>query len=129
MTASDELLGLRNRVLPMFEQVAIDYQGRVPAGFPAIIDSPAQGLVGIEMEPSFSLYFTSDGEQVFADFYYRSHRIDARTSASRAKFSGRPVEDRRVIAPTITDLELRNMIAEVLSRWNTQPMIVHITDT
>jgi hypothetical protein len=129
VTATDQLQGLRDRVKPMLEQVAADYAGRVPAGYPAIIDAPAQGLFGIELEPSFTLYFTTDGESLFADFYYRSHRIDARTSASREKFAGRPVEDRRRLAPGVTDIELRNLIAEVLSRWNTQPLVVHVTDT
>lgn len=129
MTAIEELQGLRDRVKPMLEQVAADYAGRVPAGYPSIIDAPARGMFGIELEPSFSLYFTTNGESLYADYYYRSHRIDARTSASREKFAGRPVEDRREISPSISDVELRNLIAEVLSRWNTQPLIVHITDT
>lgn len=129
MTVTEQLQGIRNRVMPMLELVATEYAGRTPAGYPVIVDAPERGLVGIELEPSFSLYFTTDGESIFADYYYRSHRIDARSSASRAKFSGRPVEDRRVISPAITDIELRNLIAEVLSRWNTQPLIVHITDT
>jgi hypothetical protein len=129
VTATEQLQGLRDRVLPMLNLVAAEYESRVPAGYPVIIDAPERGLVGFELEPSFSLYFTTDGESIFADYYYRSHRIDARTSASREKFAGRPVEDRRILSPAISDHELRNLIAEVLSRWNTQPSIVHITDT
>jgi hypothetical protein len=129
VTATEQLQGIRDRVMPMLELVAAEYAERVPAGYPVIINSPAQGLFGIELEPSFSLYFTTDGESIFADYYYRSHRIDARTSASREKFAGRPVEDRRKLSPSIADHELRNLIAEVLSRWNSQPSIVHITDT
>ena len=129
VTATDTLQGLRDRMMPMLEQVVAEYSGRVPDGYPAIVNAPAQGLFGIELEPSFSLYFTTDGEAIFADFYFRSHRIDARTSASREKFAGRPVEDRRVISPAVTDVALRNMLAEMLARWNTQPLVVHITDT
>ena len=129
VTATDTLQGLRDRMMPMLEQVVAEYSGRVPDGYPAIVNAPSQGLFGIELEPSFSLYFTTDGESIFADFYFRSHRIDARTSASREKFAGRPVEDRRVISPAVTDVALRNMLAEMLARWNTQPLVVHITDT
>ena len=129
VTATETLQGLRDRVMPMLEQVAAEYAHRVPAGYPVLNDAPARGLFGIELDPSFSLYFTTDGEAIFADYYFRSHRIDARTSASREKFAGRPVEDRRVLSPSVSDLELRNLIAEMLSRWNTQPLIVHITDT
>lgn len=129
MAVIDEMQGVRDRVLPMLEQVAAEYRERVPDGYPVVIDSVRQGLVGIELDPNFSLYFTTDGEGLYADYYYRSWRIDARSSASREKFAGRPVEDRRPISPAISDLELRNLIAEILSRWNTQPMVIHITDT
>jgi len=67
VTATETLQGLRDRVMPMLEQVAADYAERVPAGYPVLNDAPARGLFGID--------------------------------------------------------------AEVLSRWNTQPLIVHITDT
>jgi hypothetical protein len=129
VTAIEELQAVRDRVLPMLEQVVADYEGRVPGGYPAITDSVRQGVIGIELDPSFSLFFTTDGEQVFADFYYRSHRIDARSSASREKFAGRPVDDHRPLPASVSDLELRNLIAELLARWNMQPTLIHITDS
>jgi hypothetical protein len=64
-----------------------------------------------------------------SDLYTRSHRIDARASASREKFSGRPVDDHRAISADISDNELRNLLAELLSRFNMQPLLIHITDT
>jgi hypothetical protein len=129
VAAIEELQALRDRVLPMLEQVVADYRGRVPSGYPAITDAVRQGVIGIELDPSFSLFFTTDGEGLFADFYYRSHRIDARSSASREKFAGRPVDDHRSIPPTVSDLELRNLVSELLARWNMQPSLIHITDT
>jgi hypothetical protein len=129
VAAIEELQALRDRVLPMLEQVAADYRGRVPSGYPAVTDAVRQGVVGIELDPSFSLFFTTDGEGLFADFYFRSHRIDARSSASREKFAGRPVEDHRPLSPAVTDLELRNLLSEMLARWNTQPTLIHITDS
>lgn len=113
----------------MLEQIAAEYRGRAPVGYPSITDAVRQGVVGIELDPSFSLFFTTDGEGLFADFYYRSHRSDARSSASREKFSGRPVDDHRPISPAINDLELRNLLSELLSKWNVQPGLIRISDS
>jgi len=125
----EQLQGLRDRVMPMLAQVAEDYRERTPEGYPAITDAASEGVVGIEIDPSFGLFFTTDGTGLFADLYTRSHRIDARASASREKFAGRPVEDHRPISADISDNELRNLLAELLSRFNTQPLLIHITDS
>jgi hypothetical protein len=123
------LTGVREQLLPMLRLVAEEYRHRVPAGYPVVLDAPDQGIVGIELEPSYALHITSDGEQLYADFYYRSPRNDARSSASRAKFSGAPFGDRRPLGPNVTDQALRNLVAELISRWNVQPNLIHITDT
>jgi hypothetical protein len=119
----------RERMMPMLRLVAEEYRPRVAEGYPIVVDSVANGLFGIEIDPSYALYITSDGDRLYADFYWRSTRYDVRSSASREKFSGAPVYDRRPISPLITDLELRNMIAELMSRHNTQPGLVHISDS
>ena len=93
------------------------------------MDTPERGVVGLELDPSHSLYFIDDGAVVQAQFHYRSPRNDAQSSASREKFSGLPVDDSRVVDASISDQGLRNLIAELLSRWNFQPLIIHITDT
>jgi hypothetical protein len=120
---------IRDRILPMLEQVANEYRYRVPEGYPVIVDTPNQGVVGIELDPSYALYIISDGMQLYADVYSRSPRNDARSSASREKFGGAPDSDRRPLDPNISDQGLRNLIAELMSRWNFQPLIIHITDT
>jgi hypothetical protein len=129
VNAVDQLQALRDRVIPMLEHVRAQYADRVPEGYPVLVDSVRRGVVGIELDSSYALYFTHDGTGVFADFYFRSHRIDARTSASREKFAGRPFDDHRPLSPTVTDVELRNMIAELMNRWNMQPGVIHVTDT
>ncbi len=129
MTAVDELQNVRDRLLPMLEQVASEYRERAPGGYPAITDSVRQGVIGIEIDPSYGFFVTTDGEELYADFYFRSHRIDARASASREKFAGRPQDDHRLLTSPPSDQELRNLLAELLSRWNTQPGLIHITDT
>jgi hypothetical protein len=113
----------------MFEQVARDYADRTPDGYPAIVDEPDRGAVGIQLDPAHSLFLVSDGTNLFADFSYRSARTDARSSASREKFSGTPFFDRRPLDPGISDQGLRNLLSELISRWNMQPLIIHITDT
>lgn len=127
---SVEMLGqVRERMMPMLRLVANEYRSRVPDGYPIVVDSVPNGLIGIEIDPSYALYVTSDGDQLFADFYFRSSRIDARSSASREKFSGAPVYDRRPISPAISDIQLRNLVAELMTRHNYQPGLVHISDS
>jgi hypothetical protein len=121
--------GIRDRVLPMLRYVADEYRERVPEGYPVIIDTPDRGVVGIELDPNYSLYFATDGRQAYAEMFYRAPRTDARSSASREKFGGMPFSDRRPLDPGISDQGLRNFISELMSRWNFQPLIIHITDT
>ena len=120
---------VRERFLPMVRYVQAEYQFRVPAGYPVVHDDARRGVVGIELDPSHALYLTTDGAQMYADVTYRSSRYDARSSAGREKFGGRSVVDRRLIPADITDQALRNLLAELMSRWNSQQTIIHITDT
>ncbi len=123
-----QLSSLANRIEPMLEQVKRDYTRRVPIGYPTISRDTSRGNYGIQLDPNFSLYLTSDGQQLFAEFTYRSSRSDARSSASREKFSGMTIVDRRPIDAALSDQDLRNLIAELLARFNTQPGIIRITD-
>ncbi len=129
MSAVDQLQSLRDRVMPMLEHVKAEYAERTPDQYPVIVDNVQRGVVGIELDPNYALYFTHDGNGVFADVYFRDHRIDARTSAGRAKFSGRPKDDHRPLAANVSDVELRNLLAEMRSRFNMQPLMIHHTDT
>ena len=123
------LSGIRDRMLPMLRLVASEYGPSTPSGYPVIVDALAEGTVGIEIDPNYALYVVSDGQDIYADLYYRSHRADARTSASREKFAGQPTNDRRPLSPAPSDQTLRNLIAEIMSRYNVQPGIIHITDS
>ena len=127
--ANEMLEQVRNRLLPMLHLVADQYRPRVAEGYPVIVDAVPQGLIGLEIDPNYALYITSDGEQLFADYYYRSSRNDVRSSASREKFAGSPVYDRRPISPALTDIQLRNMVAELMTRHNYQPGLVHLSDS
>ncbi len=120
---------VRERILPTLRLVAEEYRPRVPEGYPIIVDSVANGVVGLEIDPNYAMYITIDGNDLFVDFYVRSSRFDARSSASREKFSGSPTYDRRPFSPFTTDIQLRNMIAELMARHNYKPGLIHITDS
>ncbi len=113
----------------MLEVAAEEYQARTPAGYPVIIDEPERGAVGLLLDASHALHIMTDGSGLFAELSARSSRTDVRSSAGREKYSGMPFNDRRPISTSITDQELRNMLAELTARWNMQPRIIHITDT
>ena len=127
--AVETLEGIRERVLPMLRLVAEEYAHRTPDGYPVVVDAVESGTVGIELDPSYALYFMTDGEETFAELYARSARTDARSSASREKFSGLPFSDRRPLEADVSDQTLRNLIAELRARWNVQPGIIHISDS
>jgi hypothetical protein len=120
---------LRDRMMPMLQLVAGEYRPRVPDGYPIVVDAVPNGMIGIEIDPNYALYITQDGNDLFVDLYFRSSRYDARSSASREKFAGSPVYDRRPLSPDVTDVQLRNLIAELMTRHNYQPGLVHISDS
>ena len=120
---------IRERVLPMLEVAAREYAHRTPEGYPTIVDEPQRGAIGLALDPSHSLYFLTDGTTVFAEMTSRSSRTDARSSAGREKYGGMPFNDRRRLDPDISDQALRNLLAELMTRWNMQPRVIHITDT
>ena len=122
------LNGIRARMLPMLNVAAEQYRQRVPAGYPNVVDSLENGVIGIELDPSYALYITAENDQLFADVYRRAPRTDNRSSASREKFSGLPFDDRRPVPPDISDQALRNLIHELMHYWNNQPGILFITD-
>ena len=95
----DALQGVRDRVLPMVHFAAEEYRHRSPEGYPVVVDEVDRGAVGLELDPDHAIYFVQDGGGLFVDFYYRSFRNDARSSASRAKFGGLPFDDRRPFRP------------------------------
>jgi hypothetical protein len=122
------LRDIRDRVLPMFEIAAGQYRHRVPRGYPNVVDTPEQGLVGIELDPNHALFLTSGDDGLHAQVYRRLQRTDARAGANYQKYGGAPLADRRPLSTGVTDQELRNLIAELMSYYNQQQTILYITD-
>lgn len=124
----ETLSGIRDRMLPMLELAADRYRGRVPEGYPHVIDAVDRGMIGLAIDPDYALYITSDGKDVVAEFYRVNPRTDNRAGGAREKFAGAPFNDTRPLAADISDQELRNLIAELMSYYNSQPGLIHITD-
>lgn len=123
-----DLKQVRDRVFPMMEVAAGQYENRVPEGYPNLVDSADQGVVGLELDPNFALYFTAENDQLYAEVYKRQSRIDARSSSGRQKYGGLPFHDRRPIPANIDDQALRNVIGELKHAFNMQPGILYITE-
>ena len=119
---------IRRRFLPILNATVVQYQGRVPAGYPNLIDDVNAGTLGIELDSSYAMYVTEDGEGLFAEFYRRDPRTDSRGYASYQKYAGQPYSDRRRLDEVPTDQELRNFVAELKQSFNTQPGLLYITE-
>lgn len=126
MTAT---IGVRERLLPMLRYVAREYETRTPDGYPEVIDEPAQGTVGLALDPSYSLFFTREVDGWTVQMTRRNPRNDARSSASTMRHGGAPLRDGRVLPDDVSDQTLRNLIAELKSHFNQQPGLIHISDS
>ena len=120
---------VRERMLPMLRLVAEEYRPRVPEGYPIIVDSVANGVIGIEIDPSYALYITSDGKELFADYYCAlvpNRRPLLGQSREVLRFSD--VRPSPVLAvyhrPAIAKHDRR-----AHGRHNYQPGLIHISDS
>jgi len=121
---------LRDRLLPMLNEVAREYRTRSEHGYPVIMDNvEADGYFGIMLAPAYGLSFMTDGEQLFAQINMVGWRNDVRSSANKEKFSGLPFTGVRPLPENLTDQQLRNLIAELLAHWNMQPLLIHQADS
>ena len=128
--AMTELRRLRDRMLPMLQVVARRYAALTDGGYPVVSDNVEDGgYFGISLAPDYGLYILSDGNQVWAQLSIVGWRTDARSSANREKFAGLPFDGLRPVAAEMTDTQLRDLIAELLSHWNAQPLNLHRTDS
>lgn len=121
---------IRERVLPILEATKAAYVGRVRNGYPTIVDNVRRGGVfGLNLDPSFGVYFMTDGNTLFAEIHHLVHRWDTLSAANNEKFAGAAEQDRYDIDETWTDVQFRNLISELLSRWNTQQTVINRVDS
>ncbi len=125
-----ELERIRERVLPILEATRGAYVGRVRNGYPTIIDNVQRGGVfGLNLDPGFGVYFMTDGQTLFAEIHRVSLRTDTLAAANREKFAGTPVQDRREVDVSWSNFQFRDLISELLSRWNTQQTVIYRVDS
>jgi hypothetical protein len=124
------LEAIRLRVLPILEATKATYIGRVRNGYPTIVDNIQRGGVfGLNLDPGFGIYFMTDGQTLFAEIQRVSQRSDTLSAANHEKFSGAPVQERHDIDETWTDVQYRNLVSELVSRWNTQQTVIYRVDS
>lgn len=128
MVAEEQTSDVRGRFLPLLGVAVEQYAGRVPPGFPNVIDDRDEGIVGIQIDPDFALYLRLEDALYTAEFYRRYPRTDNRSSAGWQKYGGQPYVDRRPLGRFVSDQTLRNLIAELMSYYNQQPGLLYITD-
>jgi hypothetical protein len=130
----DQLIGrlreIRLLVLPMFEQIIEQYQGRVRGGFPTTVDNIERGgVIGISLDPGWGVYFMTDGSSVYAEIHNIDPRWDALSAANAEKFAGHPRFERRELDDNWSAAQYRNLIGELLSRWNYQQLRIYRVDS
>ena len=124
------LEAIRERVLPILEATKAAYVSRVRNGYPTIVDNVRRGGVfGLNLDPGFGVYFMTDGQTLFAEIHRVDHRWDALSAANNEKFAGANEQERHDIDETWTDVHFRNLISELLSRWNTQQTVIYRVDS
>jgi hypothetical protein len=126
----DDLRLLRDRMVPMFEALAEEWNDRTEPGFPVIYDNvESGGYFGINLDPGYGLYIMIDDGQIFAQLNVITWRTDVRSAANREKFSSLPSGGLKPASPEMTDNELRNLISELIAHWNVQPLVIRVTDS
>jgi hypothetical protein len=124
------LARLRDRLFPMLEAVAKEYETRTEPGYPVLMDNVAfGGYFGIMLDPSYGLYFVTDGQRVFAQINMVGWRNDVRSSANKERFAGSPFGGVRPVSDSLSNEQLRNLLSELLAHWNLQPLMIHRTDS
>jgi hypothetical protein len=127
--AMADLTALRERMLPMLQVIAREYKTRTDVGYPVVHDNLEAGYFGIMLNPQYALYIMTDGQRVFAQLNIVGWRTDVRSSANKEKFTSLPFEGERPVSSAMSDNQLRNLLSELLSHWNTQPLMIRITDS
>lgn len=126
----EELRTLRDRLLPMLTIVGAEYDTRTEPGYPVIFDNVEEGgYFGVNLDPGYGLYIMTDGQQIVAQLNIIGWRTDVRSSANKEKFASLPFDGVRPVSNEMSDDQLRNLISELLSHWNKQPLIIRTTDS
>jgi hypothetical protein len=125
-----ELRDLRDRMIPMFEVVAEDWAHRTEPGYPVVFDNvETNGYFGVTLDPGYSLFVMIDRGGIVAQLNVIAWRTDVRSAANYEKFTSLPAGGMKTLSAKMTDNQLRNLISELLSHWNVQPLVIRVTDS
>jgi hypothetical protein len=125
-----QLEAVKPRVMPILEAVQREYRNRVRRGYPQIVDNITRGgIFGLNLEPGYGVYFMTDGTSLYAELHTIAHRSDTLSAANNEKFAGRPRIERREIDDSWADHHFRNLISELLNRWNFQQLRIYRVDS
>jgi hypothetical protein len=125
-----ELRELRDRMIPMFEFVAEEWASRTEEGYPVVFDNvESNGYFGIGLDPGYSLFIMIDRWEIVAQLNVIAWRTDVRSAANYEKFTSLPAGGIKTLSPNMSDNQLRNLISELLSHWNVQPLVIRVTDS
>jgi hypothetical protein len=128
--AVTHLQQMRDQVMPMLEAVKQEYEDRVRPGYPTMVDNVEHGGVfGLNLDPGFGLYFMTDGQEIYAELHYVSLRTDTLSNANYEKFAGSPIQDRREIDLNGPFQQYRNLVSQLLNRWQNQQTFVYRVDS
>lgn len=125
-----QLRALRERMLPMLRTVAMEYRTRTDPGYPVILDNvESGGYFGILLAPGYGLSIMAEDGEVVAQLNIVGWRTDVRSSANKEKFTSVPFAGTRPVSSRMSDGLLRNILSELLSFFNTQPLMLNVTDS
>jgi hypothetical protein len=125
-----QLEAIKPRVMPILQAVQREYSKKVRSGHPQIIDNVTRGgIFGMNFEPGYGVYFMTDGSSIYAEMHTIAHRSDTLSAANNEKFAGRPQIERREIDASWNDHHYRNLVSELLNRWNFQQLRIYRVDS
>ncbi len=125
-----ELRELRDRMVPMLRELARQFRGRVAPGYPVIVDDvESEGYFGLALAPEYGLYVLAEGERLVVQLQTVFWRTDVHSSAGRERFGATPRVSTLPISTTMSDAQIRDLLARVLANWHKQPLLIHQSDS
>jgi hypothetical protein len=128
--AVQELRGLRVRMLPMLRELARQFRDRLAPGYPVIVDDVENGgYFGLALAPEYGLYVLAEGERLVVQLQTVFWRTDVHSSAGRERFGATPRVSTFPISVSMSDAQIRDLLARVLANWHKQPLLIHQSDS
>ncbi len=126
----EQLRELRDRMLPMLQELARQFRGRAVPGYPVIVDDVERGgYFGIALGPGYGLYVTAEPDRLVVQLQTVSWRNDVHAAAGRERFGATPRVTTFPISTAMADAQIRDFLARVSASWHKQPLLIHQSDS